>query len=327
MKRVSVIIPCRNEQNTIVYLLQALYDQTYSRQDMEVVIADGMSTDLTRERIEEFIAAHLDLHILTVDNPQKIIPAGLNRAIEAASGEIILRLDAHSVPYPDYIARCVQAMEEGKGDNVGGVWEIQAGDTTWPARGIAAAASHPLGVGDAHYRHAEQARPVDTVPFGCFSRQLFERIGYFDETLLTNEDYEFNARLRKVGGRVWLDPSIRSIYFARSSFSELARQYWRYGYWKVRMLRRYPETIRWRQALPPLLVLSLAGLFLLSFLSRIFAWIFMLELLSYSIILITAGFHSSKVKRDFSLLISVPLAIATMHFSWGSAFIWSSIRK
>ncbi len=327
MTLVSVVVPCRNEQDRILFLLHALNEQTYPMQDMEVVIADAMSSDLTSQRIREFMQVHSDLRIMIIDNPQKTIPAGLNLALKAATGEIIVRLDAHSVPYPEYVSRCVQSIEAGRGDNVGGVWEIHPGKDTWLARGIAAAASHPLGVGDAFYRYAELPKLVDTVPFGSFRRQLLERIGYFDETLLTNEDYEFNVRLRKTGGKVWLDPEIRSIYYARSTIKELARQYWRYGYWKARMLRRYPETIRWRQALPPLMILGFVFLSLLSFSWFFAAWIFMIELLSYSIILLAAGFHSAKKKKDFSLMFSVPLAIATMHFSWGSAFIWSVCTK
>ncbi len=152
--------------------------------------------------------------------------------------------------------------KQGRGDNVGGVWEIQPGATTWIARSIAVAAAHPLGVGDAMYRLAATASEVDTVPFGSFRRTLIEQIGGYNESLLTNEDYEFNTRIRQANGRVWLDPSIRSVYFARSTFKELVRQYWRYGYWKWRMLRHFPDTVRWRQALPPLFVLSLVCLLL-----------------------------------------------------------------
>ena len=260
MPKVSVIVPCYNEQSTIRLLLDAIHQQTFPRAEMEVVIADGMSTDGTRDEIAKFQAGFPDLTVRVVDNTLRNIPSGLNRAIESSHGEIILRLDAHSKPYPDYIANSVKALEEGRGDNVGGVWEIHPGADTWIAKSISVAAAHPLGVGDAMYRHAKQAAVVDTVPFGAFKRELIDRIGKFDETLLTNEDYEFNARIRKANGRIWLDPSIRSVYFARSNLVELARQYWRYGYWKWRMLRRYPDTLRWRQALPPLFVLSLLGL-------------------------------------------------------------------
>ena len=179
------------------------------------------------------------------------------------------------------------------------------------------AAAHPLGVGDALYRHASRAIEVDTVPFGSFRRTLIEKIGGFDETLHTNEDYEFNARVRKSGGRVWLDPSIRSIYFARSTFADLARQYWRYGFWKWFMLRRYPNTLRWRQALPPLFVVSLLGLSLLSFFFPLAGWVLAGELLLYFTVLIVAGFQAALRQRKPYLLFSLPMAISVMHFVMG----------
>jgi glycosyltransferase involved in cell wall biosynthesis len=327
MPTVSVIVPCFNEEDTIHLLLEALYAQTYPRRQMEVLIADGMSTDRTRERIHEFHQAHPDFAVKVVNNPPGTIPSGLNRAIEAASGEFIVRLDAHAVPQPDYVARCQDALELGLGDNVGGVWEIRPRGRGWQARSIAMAAAHPLAVGDAYYRYADRPQAVDTVPFGAFRRSLVERIGPFDETLLTNEDYEFNTRIRQAGGTVWLDPAIRSIYFSRASYSELARQYWRYGHWKARMLRKYPETLRWRQALPPLFILSLLGGLVLSFWSSLVRWIFVIELASYALVLFLVGIQMGIKYRDIALIVGVPLAIATMHLSWGSAFLWSLFKK
>jgi glycosyltransferase involved in cell wall biosynthesis len=323
MPRVSVIVPCFNEQNTILMLLEAIYKQTYPRREMEVVIADGLSTDQTRDRVSKFQLDHPDLVVRIVDNPHRNIPAGLNIAISAAKGEFIVRLDAHSIPHPDYVSRCVEALEDKKGDNVGGVWEIRPLGSEWQAKAIALAAAHPLGVGDARYRFTEQAQKVDTVPFGAFRSSLVEKIGTFDEKLLTNEDYEFNVRVRRAGGTVWLDPSIRSIYFARGTLKELAHQYWRYGYWKARMLRKYPDTIRWRQALPPLFVLSLLILMILSIWLPLARWIFVLELASYALTLLIIGFQSGIKHHNLYFILGVPLAIATMHFSWGSAFLWS----
>jgi glycosyltransferase involved in cell wall biosynthesis len=327
MPAVSVIVPCYNEQNTILLLLEAIYAQTYPRPQMEVVIADGLSKDQTRWQIADFQARHPDLTMQIVDNPNRTIPSGLNRAIQAAQGEMIVRLDAHSVPQPDYVARCVTALEQGFGDSVGGVWEIRPRGSGWQACAIALAAAHPFGVGDAHYRYTTTAQVVDTVPFGAFHRSLVERIGYFDEHLLTNEDYEFNVRLRKAGGKIWLDPAIRSIYFARANLVELARQYWRYGYWKARMLRQYPGTVRWRQALPPLFVLSLLVLFLLSIWWPAARWLFVIESAGYAIVLSLAGVQLGAKQRDWKLIFSVPLAIATMHLAWGSAFLWSLVSK
>lgn len=327
LPKVSVIIPCYNEQSTIRLLLEALHEQTYPHASLDVVISDGLSTDGTRDAIAAFQRDFPELSIRIVDNAKRSIPSALNRAIEVACGEIILRLDGHSQPYPDYIANCVAAHTAGRGANIGGVWEIHPGAGTWVAQSIAVAAAHPLGVGDALYRHTKQAAEVDTVPFGSFHRTLIEQIGYFDESLLTNEDYEFNARIRKLGGRIWLDPSIRSVYFARSTLLELIRQYWRYGFWKWRMLRRYPETLRWRQALPPLFLLSIIGLVFLSIVFPIARILLGVELLLYFFILLLAGIRAAVQQRKVYLFAGVPLAIAAMHLAWGSGFLWSILTS
>jgi succinoglycan biosynthesis protein ExoA len=321
--KVSIIIPCYNEQATIQLLLHALHEQTFPRAEMEVIIADGFSTDNTREEIAAFQKDFPDLAVRVVDNAHRSIPSAVNRAIEAARGEIIVRLDAHSKPYPDYVTNCIKAHAEGRGDNVGGVWEILPGADTWIAKSIAVAAAHPLGVGDALYRHTKIAAEVDTVPFGSFKRTLIERVGYFDESLLTNEDYEFNTRVRKAGGRIWLDPAIRSIYFARATLSELAQQYWRYGFWKWRMLRRYPDTLRWRQALPPLFVLSLISLTLLSIFVPVARIALMSELILYFFLIILAGLSAVYLRRKAHLLPGLLLAIPVMHITWGGGFLWS----
>lgn len=325
MPRVSIIVPCFNEESTISKLLEAIAAQNYPHDQFEVLIADGLSQDATRARIAAFQQAHPQLPLQVLDNPTRKIPAGLNLAIAAAKGEIILRLDAHSVPHPDYVARSVAALESDKGWNVGGAWQIKSGAPGWIAASIAEAAAHPLGVGDALYRFATKAQAVDTVPFGAFRRDLVTRIGAFDETLLANEDYEFNARIRQAGGSVWLDPEIHAVYYARASLPALARQYARYGYWKWQMLKRYPGTLRWRQALPPLFVLSLVLLPLATQMNPPLIWLWWLQVVSYALVLLGAGLHKAASKRNLWLIIGIPLAIATMHLAWGSAFLWSMI--
>jgi succinoglycan biosynthesis protein ExoA len=321
--KVSIIVPCYNEEATIRHLLDSILAQTYPREQMEVVIADGLSTDATRMLVAAFQQEHPDLPVKIVENSVRAIPSALNLAINNANGEIIVRLDAHSAPIPEYVARCVEALESGKGANVGGVWEIKPGAQTWVAESIAAAAAHPLGVGDAMYRLNAKAGAMDTVPFGSFRRSLIEKIGAFDETLLANEDYEFNARVRRSGGVVWLEPSIRSIYFARSTFGALARQYWRYGFWKWRMLVRYPSTLRWRQALPPLFVAALLGLGVLSAWFVLARIVIALQIIFYLTVLLFAGLIAAIKKQKFTLVFGLPLAIATMHMSWGGGFLWS----
>ena len=185
--------------------------------------------------------------------------------------------------------------------------------------------SHPFGVGDALYRFTNRAGAVDTVPFGAFRRSLFEQIGHFDESLLTNEDYEFNTRIRQHGGVVWLDPTIRSVYFARSSLGALAKQYWRYGFWKLRMLRRYPGTLRLRQALPPLFVLGCSGLALLSSFLITARWMLVIILILYFSLLVIGSLPIAYRQKDPRLLVGMPLAIATMHSCWGAGFLRSLI--
>ncbi len=323
---VSIIIPCYNEQATIRLLLEAIHQQTYPRAALEIIIVDGMSTDQTRQEISAFQSKYADLAIQIVDNPEQIIPAGLNRGISVASGQILLRLDGHAVPSPEYIERCVNDLNAGLGDNVGGIWEIRPAKAGAIARGIAAAAAHPLGVGDARYRYTDLPQSVDTVPFFAFRRELVDRIGKYDESLLTNEDYEYNVRIRQSGGTVWLDPAIRSTYYARPTLGALARQYWRYGYWKGRMLLRYPQTIRWRQALPPAFIASLVGLACLSLALPLARWLLVACLAVYSGILLAAGTWAALKQRYPMLLVTLPLAIATMHLSWGTALWWSLIK-
>jgi succinoglycan biosynthesis protein ExoA len=327
MPAVSIIVPCYNEKMTIHLLLDAIYAQTYPLDELETVVADGGSTDGTREAIATWSASHPDLFVKVVDNPLKIIPAGLNCALHAAHGRYIVRLDAHSVPSTDYVEHCIHDLEDGKGATVGGVWNILPGGEGWQANSIAVAASHPLGVGDALYRYTNQAAAVDTVPFGAYLRSLIEQIGEYDETLLTNEDYEFNTRIRQAGGVVWLDPVIRSAYYARSNLGDLVRQYWRYGYWKRQMLRRYAKSIRLRQALPPVFVASVILLALGCAFLPIARALLAIEVLLYELILVLAGCTAAVKRKKAYLVLGLPLAITCMHFAWGSGFLWSLVNN
>jgi glycosyltransferase involved in cell wall biosynthesis len=326
MPTVSIIVPCLNEEATIRGLLDAVYCQTFSLSDLEVIIADGMSTDRTREVISDFHKTHQNMAIRVVDNPVRNIPAGLNAALKVTRGDYIIRLDAHSAPSKQYVELCVQALNAKKGDNVGGIWKIKPGANTITARSIALAASNPLGVGDAFYRFGKNAGYVDTVPFGSFQREIFDKIGCFDESLLTNEDYELNARLRQSGGKIWLDPEIQSVYFARPTFISLMKQYWRYGFWKSHMLRKYPSTIRWRQALPPLFVLGVVIFVGAGFLFSPAWQLLGLGMFVYGLLLAISAIPAAYTHKDIRLIIMIPLAISVMHFSWGSGMLWGLLH-
>jgi succinoglycan biosynthesis protein ExoA len=325
--RVSVIIPCRNEEKSIFACLEGLQQQTFAMEEVEVLIADGMSTDQTRPEIERFTNIGSKFSVIVIDNPEKTIPSALNRAIEAGRGEFIIRIDAHSRPHPDYIRLCMGHLENNTADNVGGVWKIRPGNETWIARSIAEAASHKLGVGNALYRYTTRAEFVDTVPFGAFRKSLFERIGKFDEDLLTNEDYEFNARILKSGGKVFLDPEIQCEYFARPTLQSLAKQYGRYGFWKFKMLRRYPSTLKMRQLLPPVFVLGLILTGLLSIWIPPARWLLGFEILLYLISLCLASVPAARKGKEIRFILGIPLAMATMHLSWGSGFLLSIFSR
>lgn len=327
MPRVSLIIPCYNEELTITLLLEAIVQQTYPLGELEVIIADGQSTDHTRERIEEFIAVHSQPIIKVINNPKRIIPAALNLAIQASNGEMILRMDAHTIPASDYVAKSVQAFDEGKGEDIGGVIDIHSSCDTWIGRSIAVATRHPLGVGDARYRWATTAGYADTVAFGLYARKTFEKIGLYDETLIVNEDYELNARLRAAGGRIWIDPAIRSTYYSRPNLESLARQYFTYGFYKFRMLCKYPSTLRCRQALPPLFVFAILMLLLLSSFWWFARIAFLCVVGSYFLLLFAGSINEAKKQKEPLLLLGIPLSIMTMHFSWGSGFWWSILKR
>ncbi len=291
---------------------------------MEVIIVDGMSTDDTREKIRSFSNAHPDISIRIIDNKEKFIPHALNKGLRAAKGDFLIRMDAHSIPSKDYVALCVNALKDGKGDNVGGRWDIQPSNNSYVARSIAVAAGHPLGSGGANYRSGETACLVDTVPFGAFTRETVNRNGFFNESLLANEDYEWNARLKSNGGKIWFDPAIRCKYFARKSYRDLCKQYFNYGYWKIIMIKLYPKSLRLRQTIPPIFTFFLFGGTILSVLFLLMGWNFLCWIIIAVLLAYATGLGAGTLlfKKDvpFSLLPGIVLALATMHLSWGSGF-------
>lgn len=323
MNFVSVIVPCYNEEKNIGFLLEALNQQIYPHELIEIIIIDGQSTDQTLTVINNEKEKYNKLSIKVISNPQKNIPSALNIGIRNSSGEIIVRMDAHSIPDPNYLKFCVEDLNNKMGSNVGGRWIIIPGSESKMGKCISLAASHPFGVGDAKYRYSSESGYVDTVPYGAFSRDLVEEIGYYNEDLLANEDYEFNVRIRNSGKKIYFDPRIKTQYIARDTIMSLSKQYWRYGYWKFRMLRNYPDTLRWRQAIPPIFV---AGIILLILMAIIIpkAWIILSTItLLYVLILSIGTLQVIDIKTESYCLLGTPIAIIVMHFSWGLGFIYS----
>ncbi|MBN2322998.1 MAG: glycosyltransferase family 2 protein [Spirochaetes bacterium] len=253
--KVSVIIPCRNEKDFIEMLLENIVSQDYPKEHTEVFVVDGMSEDGTREVIRRFAGAHG--YIRLVDNPELVVPHALNRGIRLARGEYIVRMDTHSTYPPDYISRLLFWHRELGADNVGGVGITRPFRDTPVARAAALALSHPFGVGNSYFRiGTDKPREVDTVPFGCYKREIFDRIGLFDEDLIRNQDDEFNLRLKRHGGRIFLVPEIKIIYYSRDRLMHLFRMYHQYGFFKplVAVKAGAPSSVR--QFAPPFFVLS-----------------------------------------------------------------------
>lgn len=255
---VSVVVPCRNEVSAIAQCLDSIIANDYPKNDLEVLIVDGMSEDGTRAVVEGYLAQHPFLRLL--DNPKRVTPSALNIGIRCAKGQIIVRMDAHNRYPVGYISGLVGWLQKSGADNVGGVWiTVPANDTPW-ARAIAAGLSHPFGVGNAHYRIGASApRWVDTVPFGCYRRGVFDRIGLFDETLFRNQDDELNLRLIRHGGRILLVPEIFSYYTARDTLRKVWRMYYQYGYFKPWVVKKVGRVMTVRQMIPALFVLGLLG--------------------------------------------------------------------
>ena len=320
--RISVVIPCRNEGEQIKRLLEALRLQ--DTQVPEVIVVDGASTDDTPAILEGYRASHCDFPLKVISQHSGGIPASLNAAIRVAQGEVIVRLDAHSIPARSYVRRAVDGLAEPGAAIVGGLWRIEPGRDTRVGRAIAQAVAHPMGAGDATYRIGTtdaSCREVDTVPFGCFHKSLWEELGGFDERLQTNEDYDFNYRARLRSRRVVLDPMLSCVYVARPTLSALASQYFRYGWWKAEMLRKHPRALRWRQAAPAAFLAALVALSLASLVSPAASGMLAVLILAYLGGVILASVHACVRERVWQSVPVLPVVFAVIHLCWGAGFL------
>jgi len=255
---VSIIVPCRNEAQHVGRCLESVLDGDYPPDRMEVLVVDGRSDDRTREIVAAYAARYPTVRLL--DNPKQITPVALNLGVRAAQGDLVMRMDAHVVYPRDYVSRLVEALDESGADCVGGVIETLPADETPIARAIALGLSHPFGVGNAYFRiGSRQRRWADAVSFGCYRREVFDRIGLFDEDLVRNQDDEFDLRLFKHGGRILLVPEVVCSYYARRTLRQLGRMFYQYGYFKPLVAKKLGKIMTARQLAPALLLAALAA--------------------------------------------------------------------
>lgn len=314
---VSIVMPVRNEADFIDRSLKAILAQKYPSGSMEIIVADGLSTDETRTQIEK-LKTISDIPITIIDNPERIAPSGLNRAIAKAKGEIIVRVDGHCEIEPDYVANCVKYLQEGRAEGVGG--PIETLGETLQAQAIAVAMSSTFGVGGSAFRTInDREMYVDTVAFPGYKREIFEKAGFFNEELVRNQDDEFNYRIRKLGGRILLAPDIRSRYFSRSTFKSLWRQYFQYGYWKIRVLQLHPKQMSLRQFVPFAFVSTIIFFSLLSIFFTVGRWALLTVLGLYLLANLAATFKAAK-RIEPTGLPFVFLSFPILHLSYGLGF-------
>jgi cellulose synthase/poly-beta-1,6-N-acetylglucosamine synthase-like glycosyltransferase len=315
---VSVIMPVRNEASFIERGLGAVFSQDYPADRLEVLVADGMSTDATREIVRSLQNGHPQVRL--IDNLGRIVPTGLNAAMAQARGDIIVRVDGHCEIAPDYVRRCVDHLLHDGVDGVGGPLET-IGDTLL-AKAIATAMSSTFGVGGSAFRTvSNKTMLADTVAFPAYTRRIMDKAGGFDEELVRNQDDEYNYRLRKLGGKILLAANVQARYYSRTSLRSLWRQYFQYGYWKVRVLQKHPRQMQPRQFVPPLFVAALLFTLLLTPISPIAACLFGLAIVgSYLVVNLAASVLAAR-QTKWRLLPHLPIIFTVLHLSYGLGFL------
>ena len=321
--KVSIIVPCRNEMRCIGAFLQSVAAfETPGGALPEVLIADGASDDGTREALDQFALSHRWLRVIS--NPQRIVSTGLNKAITAARGEVIVRLDVHATYAPDYVVECLRVLDETGADNVGGPARTQPHGYMQEA--VAAAYHSRFSTGGALFHNVNYEGLVDTVTFGCWHKTLFDEVGLFDEALTRNQDDEHNLRITLAGGKIWQSPRIRCWYETRSSLRALFSQYRQYGYWKVAVIRKHGRPASWRHLVPAGFVGSVAALAAGALFSPWARLALALAVGTYAVANIAASLLIA-IPRKLKLLPVMPLVLATYHLSYGWGFLGGLLRN
>jgi glycosyltransferase involved in cell wall biosynthesis len=312
---VSVVIPCRNEEKYIGKCIQSIIDQSYGIENIEVFVCDGCSDDSTQDIIKQYSIKYPQIKL--VINEKRVAPTAMNLGIKAAQGEIIVIFGAHAYMDTNYVKICVEKLRDEGIVCVGGrIINISENSM---AEAISFSMGSPFGVGNALFRFSDKEQLVDTVAFGAYKRSIFDEIGYFDEELVRNQDDELNFRITKSGNKILLAPNIISHYYIRGSFSKLWRQYFQYGFWKVRVIQKHKKPAALRHLVPLLFVVSLVLGTVLSPFSKIVRYLFLTEGLVYLLGAITFSLKESK--DNIKYVPRIVLAFLILHLSYGIGFL------
>lgn len=313
--------------------LEQLLSQTYPKELFDILVVDGMSDDGTREFVEKFKAEKWEIGegspvIRLIDNPKGHRASALNIGIKEAKGNIIIRIDARTTIQKNYIEKCVKTLVETGADNVGGVLEpiSRGGNITQQAFGLAL--SHPFGVGNAQFRLGKKSGFVDTVYLGCFKREIFDKIGLFDEeSAVISEDSDVNQRIRDAGGKVYLNKDIIAYYYPRDNFKDLWKLYFRYGGARAGNLIKNKKLTAWRQFVPPTFLVSIISLTLLGLFNRYFLYLSMLLLGAYLLANILVSTYLTAQNKNPTLLPRLFTTFPIMHFSWAFGFFTRLLQR
>jgi glycosyltransferase involved in cell wall biosynthesis len=313
---ISVVIPCRNERERIAQCLHSVLEQEDVPGGFEVIIADGMSDDGTREALDGL--CRIDKRLIVIDNRDRITACGMNAGIRKARGEYVAIMGAHNHYAHDYLRSCLEVARETGADNVGG--SMFCVGTSWLQQAIAIAHHSRFSVGGARWHDVEYEGPADTVFGGFYRREVFDRLGLLDETLVRNQDDEFNLRLTRAAGRIWHSPRIRSWYYPRASLAAVFRQYLQYGYWKVAVIQKHRIPASVRHLVPGSFVGALIALpfFGLAWSPALKVWLAMTG--GYLFCTATASMMTA-AKAGWRYLPVLPLVFGCYHFGYGIGFI------
>lgn len=322
--KLSVVIPVFNEEKYLPALLASLLAQDFPHDQWEIIFADGRSSDRTLAMLQDSCNQYSFIRV--IDNPRKYVSFGLNEAIRSSKGEVILRLDAHSRYPKDYVRKLYERLISGKSWNVGGVWIIEAANDSAQAKAIAIAIAHPFAAGNAAYKmQGTAAAEVDTVPYGCFRRQVFIDLGLFDEDLIRNQDDELNGRIRNAGYSITLYPDIQIRYTARPTISKLVKMYFGYGLFKplVNVKLGAPTSIR--QFAPPLLALIFLLVPICLFISQSLFIASLLGIAFYFALTLLVSLRIG-IRHGLSLLPYLFIIFPSVHLAYGLGYLMGLIK-
>ncbi len=315
----SVICPIYNEEKYIAKCIDSILAQDYPKENLEVIFADGMSTDRTRAIVAEYVSKYPFIRL--IDNPKRIVPPALNAAIAVSRGDIIMRLDAHASYEPNYFSAIAAALDKYDADNAGSVCKTDVLNKTPKALAIREVLSHPLGVGNSAFRTGiERVKEVDTVPFGCWRRSVFSRFGKYDERLVRNQDIELNKRIKAGGGKIVIIPDTYCTYFARETFSKLAKNNYGNGKWNILTVyyTHQLKSLSLRHFIPLIFVLSILLPIIAGFFWHPLWWLGVASLTAYTLVVsvISSKIALSKHLNFFYLLAS--FFVIHLSYGWGS---------